>query len=128
MTRTSRGCLIALVDDEPSVLSAVGRLLRSHNFQYHAYASAESALADPELFSAQCHILDIQLPGMDGFELRDQIRVAGWNIPCLFMTAHFEEGSPEWNRRIGDTPYLLKPFDERQLIMTIDRLLGESGQ
>lgn len=127
MTGTSRSNLIALVDDEPSVRSAVSRLLRSHNFECVAYASAERALADPEIFRAQCHILDIQLQGMDGFELRDQIKVGGWNIPCLFITAHFDEGSPEWNRRIGDTPYLLKPFDEAQLIMTIKRLMGESS-
>ena len=126
MNGTSRSNLIALVDDETSVRSAVSRLLRSYNFECLAYASAESALADPEIFRAQCHILDIQLQGMDGFELRDQIKVAGWNIPCLFITAHIEEGSPEWNRRIGHTPYLLKPFDEAQLIMTIERLLGES--
>ena len=127
MNGTSRSNLIALVDDEPSVRSAVSRLLRSHNFECQAYASAERALADPEIFRAKCHILDIQLQGMDGFELRDQIRVAGWNIPCLFITAHFEEGSLEWNRRMGDTPYLLKPFDEAQLIMTIKRLMGESS-
>lgn len=127
MIGTSRRNLIALVDDETSVRSAVSRLLRSHNFECLAYASAESALADPEIFRAQCHILDIQLHGMDGFELRDQIKVTGWKIPCLFITAHFEEGSPEWNRRIGDTPYLLKPFDEAQLIMTIERLLAESS-
>ena len=125
MTAISGNNLIALVDDEPSVLSAVSRLLRSHNFECRTYASAESALADPEIFRAQCHILDIQMQGMDGFELRDRIKVAGWNIPCLFITAHFEQGSPEWNRRIGDTPYLLKPFDEAQLVLTIERLLGE---
>ena len=61
MTGTSRNNLIALVDDESSVLSAVSRLLRSHNFECLGYASAEDALADPEIFRAQCHILDIQL-------------------------------------------------------------------
>ena len=83
MTGTSRSKLVALVDDEPSVLSAVSRLLRSYNFECLAYASAESALADPEIFRVQCHILDIQLRGMDGFELRDQIKVVGWNIPAV---------------------------------------------
>jgi FixJ family two-component response regulator len=121
---TDKTSLVALVDDETSVLSAISRLLRSHDFECLTYTSAESALTDPKLLQAQCIILDIQLPGMDGFALRDTIRNAGSRIPCFFITAHLDVESPEWNRRIGDTPYLLKPFDGVQLIMTIERLLG----
>jgi FixJ family two-component response regulator len=119
-----KNTLVALVDDETSVLSGVSRLLRSHDLGCLTYTSAESALTDPRLFQAQCIILDIQLPGMDGFALRDTIRSRGSKIPCFFITAHLDVESPEWNRRIGDTPYLLKPFDEVQLIKTIERLLG----
>jgi FixJ family two-component response regulator len=121
---TGKTTLVALVDDETSVLSGVSRLLRSHDFKCLTYNSAESALNDPRLFQTQCIILDIQLPGMDGFTLRDTIRGTGSRIPCFFITAHLDVESPEWNRRIGDTPYLLKPFDEVQLMMTIERLLG----
>jgi len=111
---TGKTTLVALVDDETSVLSAVSRLLRSHDFQCLTYNSAESALTDPKLFQAECIILDIQLPGMDGFTLRDTIRRAGSRIPCFFITAHLDVESSEWNRRIGDTPCLIKPFDEVQ--------------
>jgi FixJ family two-component response regulator len=124
--RTDKTNLVALVDDESSVLSAVSRLLRSHNYDCLAYSSAESALADPQFFRTKCMILDIQLPGIDGFSLRDKIRDAGSGIPCLFITAHLDAGSPEWNRRRGNTPYLLKPFDETQLITTMERLIGKS--
>jgi FixJ family two-component response regulator len=122
---TGKTTLVALVDDETSVLSAVSRLLRSHDFQCLTYNSAESALTDPKLFQAECIILDIQLPGMDGFTLRDTIRRAGSRIPCFFITAHLDVESSEWNRRKGDTPCLIKPFDEVQLIMTIERLLSQ---
>jgi FixJ family two-component response regulator len=123
---TGKGTLVALVDDETSVLSGVSRLLRSHDLGCLTYTSAESALSDPKLFQTQCIILDIQLPVMDGFTLRDTIRSTGSRIPCFFITAHLDVGSPEWNRRIGDTLYLLKPFDEVQLIMTIEHLLGSA--
>ena len=66
------------------------------------------------------------MQGMDGFELRDRIRAAGSGVPCFFITAHLSADSEEWNQRIGDTQYLLKPFDESQLITTIDRLIRET--
>jgi FixJ family two-component response regulator len=123
--RTGKTTLVALVDDETSVLSAVSRLLRSHDFQCLTYISAETALTDPKLFQAECIILDIQLPGMDGFTLRDTIRNTGSSIPCFFITAHLDVESAEWNRRMGNTPYLIKPFDEVQFITIIERLLGQ---
>jgi FixJ family two-component response regulator len=123
---TGKSTLVALVDDETAVLSGVSRLLRSHDFECLTYTSGESALSDPRLLQTQCIILDIQLQGMDGFTLRDTIRSKGLGIPCFFITAHLDVESPEWNRRIGDTLYLLKPFDEAQLLMTIERLLGSA--
>jgi FixJ family two-component response regulator len=126
MVETTAGTLIAIVDDEFAVLSALSRLLRSHGYRCLVYESGESALADRELFRAQCIILDVQLPGIDGFELREKLRETGCNIPCVFITANVDAGSAEWHRRISKTPCLLKPFDEDQLITTLQRLLQKS--
>jgi FixJ family two-component response regulator len=127
MTSIEKRNVIALVDDERSLLSAVSRLLRSHDFECLTYESGETALADPKLLSANCLVFDIQMHGMDGFELRDRLRAAGSTIPCFFITAHVAADSTEWNRRIGNTPCLLKPFDESQLISTIDMLIRDTA-
>jgi len=116
---------IALIDDDSSVRSAVSRLLRSHDYACTTYASAESALADPELPGNRCLVVDVQLSGMDGFAFRDRLRDGGIPVPCLFITAHAETDSPEWSRAIGNHPCVLKPFDESQLLSAIDKLLYE---
>jgi FixJ family two-component response regulator len=115
---------ISLVDDDPSVRSAVSRLLRSNNYTCKAYESAESALADPDFASVDCLVLDVQLSGMNGFALRDRLRELGSSTPCLFITAHAGTGSAEWKQAAGDSPCLAKPFDESQLLAAIDGLVN----
>ena len=114
---------ITLVDDDPSLRSAVSRLLRSNNYTCKAYESAESALADPDFSHVDCLVLDVQLSGMNGFALRDRLREMGSPTPCLFITAHPATGSAEWNQAVGDSPCLTKPFEESQLLAAIDGLV-----
>jgi FixJ family two-component response regulator len=110
---------IAVIDDDASVRKAVCRLLRSYNYDCKAYDSAEKALDDPALNTAQCLVVDVQLLGMNGFDFRDQLRREGLRIPCLFITAHAQTGSPEWVRALGNSPCVVKPFDESQLLTAI---------
>jgi FixJ family two-component response regulator len=114
---------IALIDDDASVRSAVSRLLRSHDYACKVYESAEIALADPDLADVDCLVLDVQLSGMNGFALRDRLLRDGVLIPCLFITAHAENGSQEWTRAVGSHPCVIKPFDESQLLAAIHELL-----
>jgi len=116
---------IALIDDDSSLRSAVSRLLRSHDYACKSYESAESALADPDLQTMRCLVIDVQLSGMSGFALRDRLRQDGIPVPCLFITAHAETDSPEWKRSVGHNPCVIKPFDESQLLSAIDRLLED---
>jgi FixJ family two-component response regulator len=116
---------ITLVDDDPSVRSAVSRLLRSNNYTCKTYESAEGALADPDFAGVDCLVLDVQLSGMNGFALRDRLREMGSPTPCLFITAHPATGSAEWNQALGDSPCLTKPFEESQLLAAIDGLLND---
>lgn len=114
---------IDLVDDDASVRRGVSRLLRSHGFSCRTYECGEAALADPMIGSADCLILDVQLPGIDGFETRDKLRQQGLNIPILFITGHPDIESSEWLRRLGGQPFLGKPFQDVELVAMIRRLL-----
>jgi len=116
---------IALVDDDPSVRRAVSRLLRSHDYSCKVYESGEEALADTDLARMHCVVIDIQLSGMSGFELRDRLLRQGIPTPCLFITAHSETSSPEWCRAISGNPCVIKPFDELQLLAAIQGLLPD---
>jgi FixJ family two-component response regulator len=112
-----------LVDDDLSVRKAMSRLLRSRGSVCVTYESAEAALADPDLLQVHCLILDIELPEMNGFELRDRLIELGSPIPHLFLTAHTESDFADWNARMGDSLCLRKPVDENQLIALINKLI-----
>ena len=114
---------IGLVDDDLSVRKAMSRLIRSRGSVCVTYESAEAALADPDLLQLHCLILDIELPEMNGFELRDHLIEVGSPIPHLFLTAHTESDFADWNVRMGDSLFLRKPVDENQLISVINKLI-----
>jgi len=114
---------IALIDDDPSVRSGVSRLLRSHDYACKTYASAEEALADPDLANMRCLVIDVQLSGMNGFQFRDLLLHEGVSIPCVFITAHAEIYSPDWIQSVGNNPCIIKPFEESQLLAVIDQQL-----
>ncbi len=118
---------IGLVDDDFSIRRALGRLLRSHGYECIAYPSAEEALRDPEFLEMDCLILDIELLGMNGFQLRDRVRELGAPIPYLFITAHTESDYPDWDAQIGNGSFLLKPVEANQLLCSVDKLLPDSG-
>ena len=125
MTRivTSQPAKIGIVDDDLSVRRSVGRLLRSCGYTCKSYESAELALADPALQDMACLILDVQLPAVNGFGLRDQLQARGIRMPHMFITAHADPDSLEWTSQIGDSPFLRKPFESSQLIGLLELLL-----
>lgn len=118
---------IALVDDDYSIRRSVSRLLRSHGYECVAYESAESALADPSLTSMGCLLIDIELFGMDGFELRDRLRDLGSPVPYIFVTAHSEADVPDWAFRLRDSYFLTKPVEEHLLLAAIETLTLRKG-
>jgi FixJ family two-component response regulator len=118
---------IALVDDDFSIRRSVSRLLRSHGYECVAYESAESALADPGLAKMSCLLIDIELFGMDGFELRDRLQDLGSPVPYIFVTAHSESDIPEWTSRMGNSFFLTKPVEERLLLTAIESLTLRKG-
>lgn len=118
---------IALIDDDPSVRSAVSRLLRSHDFACSTYESAESALQDPTLPQTHCMVIDVQLPGMSGFALRDHLLRDGVRVPSVFITGHSEGLPSDWAHAMGNSPCLFKPFDGSLLMNAIGKLLESSG-
>jgi FixJ family two-component response regulator len=115
---------IGLVDDDISVRRAVSRLLRIHSYFCLSYDSAEAALNDPEFLQMDCIIVDVQLGGMNGFELGHRLDALQSRIPRIFITAHTSTDLPD---HPGDSVLLMKPFDENQLLALIERAMGTLG-
>lgn len=115
---------VGLIDDDASVRRAVARLLQTHGYSCVAYDSAEMALADPNLLGMNCIIVDVQLGGMNGFELCEQLDALGPRIPRIFITAHTESDLGDYADRWSDAMLLTKPFEEDRLIASIECCMG----
>jgi FixJ family two-component response regulator len=111
---------IAVVDDDPSMLQGLGRLLSAHGFRVQTFASAESLLDDIANCEADCLILDIHLGGISGIELQRQLIASGRKLPVIFMTAIDNDVTHQRAIDVGYVGYLRKPFLAKLLIDAIN--------
>lgn len=116
-----RTIIVAVVDDDPSMLKAAADLLDAHGFIPSLFASAEEFLASGLASKADCLLLDIHLSGLSGIELRQQLKSSGMTLPVIFMTALDDEAIQQQALRAGCVDYLRKPFLSRQLINAIEK-------
>lgn len=116
---------VIIVEDDPSLNRAVMRLLSIAGFQSRCFDSAEGLLASEVAVSADCFVFDIQLPGITGVELQQQLGSAGIHRPVIFITAHDELHS-HYAASAGAS-YLSKPFTGKALIRAIDAALDLPG-
>lgn len=119
--------VIYIVDDDISVLRALKRLIKSMGFTAETFTSAEDFLQTRYHRKRGCLILDIQLPGMSGFDLQQRLAASGNKIPIIFITAH--EGTEVCARALkAGAPFLQKPFDDQALLNAINTALGKSTE
>jgi FixJ family two-component response regulator len=97
--------LVAVVDDDISVRTALGSFLRSLGYRTALFASAEEFLAAKHE-GLDCLLCDIKMPGMTGWDLVAGMRARGQSVPTIMITA-FDEG----RRRIPGVSVFKKPFD-----------------
>lgn len=94
--------MIAIVDDEPSVCRALGRLVRINGLHAELFARGHEFLArleEDESFKPDCVLLDIHMPGVSGIEVERRLRQTGRSLPVVFVTAH--EGADQWRRAMA---------------------------
>ena len=85
--------LVAVVDDDESIRESLPDLLGEFGFRCEVFSSAERFLASDTVSQMKCVVLDIVMPGMTGFELQQELKVRGHNIPIVFMTAQKDEAA-----------------------------------
>src|SRR4026207_1627345 len=86
MAMSASKLTLVVVDDDTDIRRAVGRSLRSYGHKVHLFESGEAYLAGH--CKADCAIVDIGLPGVNGLEMEEQLRKSGRGIPVVFITAH----------------------------------------
>jgi FixJ family two-component response regulator len=113
---------IAVVDDNPSMLQGLSRLLSAHGFRVRAFSSAESFLDDIARCDADCLLLDIHLGGISGIDLQRRLTSSGADLPVIFMTAIDNEATRQEAFDAGCVAYLRKPFLAKLLIDAINAI------
>jgi FixJ family two-component response regulator len=111
---------IAVVDDDPSALQGLNRLLSAHGFRVQTFASAELFLDDIAKSEANCLVLDIHLGGISGIDLQRQLIASGRKLPVIFMTAIDNDATHQKAIDVGCIAYLRKPFLAKLLIDAIN--------
>lgn len=110
---------IAIVDDDPSVLKALARLLRTRELHTRTFTSAREFLAALPDGRPECLIVDLQMPEMNGLELQHHLIFSGIRIPTIVITAHNEPGVRERCLSAGAFAFLAKPLQDTPLLAAI---------
>jgi FixJ family two-component response regulator len=117
--------LISIIDDDELVREAIKSLMRSLGFAAETFESAEDFLKSDHLERTRCLITDVQMPGISGLDLYRRLVSAGRTIATILITAYPNEKIRSLALEAGVTCYLIKPFDEQQLIACIRSVIGE---
>ena len=115
--------VVSVVDDDPSILRALRRLMRTEGLSAETFESAEDFLESPDRGRTACLVLDVRLRGMNGFALLERLEATGVRIPTVLITAHDDPLTRERAHRAGAVEYLRKPFDEQLLIAAVQRAI-----
>lgn len=118
--------LIAIVDDEESVRRALGRLIRSAQFEAETFPSGDEFLETLSDHRPDCLVLDLQMPKVDGFQVQSWLARANVRIPIIVITG---QDTPESQARVmgaGALAYLRKPVDGGELIEAIASATGKN--
>jgi FixJ family two-component response regulator len=108
--------LVAVVDDDELMRSALQGLLKEAGFSVRAFGSAEEFLSSDQHRHAACLIADIRMPGMSGLDLQARLNAEQIKIPTIFITAHGDARMRMQALRAGAVEFLTKPFDDEVLV------------
>jgi FixJ family two-component response regulator len=111
--------LVAIVDDEKAVCRAIGRLVISAGFESETFSSGEEFLRSCRERTPDCLILDLRLPGMNGFQLQQQLATDHRRIPIILVSAHDDPASRRQALQSGAFAFCGKPFNDEALLEAI---------
>jgi FixJ family two-component response regulator len=110
---------VVIVDDDREMTRAIERLLKASGMKTTAFGSGEELLEANASAAADCLILDVNMPGLSGFELRSRLLALGVRTPVIFITAYDDQASRARAAASGAAGYLAKPFPSEALLAVL---------
>jgi two-component system, LuxR family, response regulator FixJ len=117
---------VFVVDDDPPVRRALSRVLTYAGFNVMSFASATEFLAHTGREHPACLVLDVRMPGRDGFELLATLQAHGRDLPVIIITGHGDIPMAARASKAGAVNFLTKPFDEDVLLDAVNQALLKS--
>lgn len=117
------GDLVLLVDDEPSIIQLAQMYLEKEGFQVISVGDGKHALAVTREKKPALIVLDVMLPGVDGFEVCRQLRAEDNPVLILMLTARDEDIDKIVGLELGADDYMTKPFNPRELVARVKAML-----
>jgi DNA-binding response OmpR family regulator len=120
---------VLVIDDDPTVQRLAEYVLKKSGYEVLTAANGIEGLRKVKTEKPQLVILDVMLPGMDGFEVCDRLRKdpETAHIPVLMMSAKAQTSDDDTARNVGADEYLVKPASPSEMLRRVARLLGESA-
>lgn|SRR5690349_2971267 len=117
---------VYVVDDDPSVLKAVGRLLASEGVKYCAFNDPDSFLASIKANPIPVVILDVWMDGITGLELQSKLQNVSPRTRVIIMTGRSDGGVRQTAMKMGASAFLVKPFGDLELINAVQAAFAAS--
>jgi len=117
---------VILVEDDPSVLRALRRLMVSFGLEVLAFTRPSELRAIAIPVSNTCLVFDVHLPEMTGVELYERLRAAGCRLPVIMITGHADDSTRLLISRINAVAVLIKPFGRDALLTALAKALALS--
>jgi FixJ family two-component response regulator len=116
--------IVFVVEDDASVRKAVGSLVRSAGLTVQTFASAQEFLAFSRPDVPSCLVLDVQLPGLSGLDLQEELAKADVQIPIIFLTGHGDIPMTVRAMKAGALEFFPKPFEDQDLLDAIQQAIN----
>jgi two-component system OmpR family response regulator len=118
---------ILVVDDEPNINDLISTSLKFSGFEVRSAMNGAQALTVAEEFKPHALVLDVMMPGMNGFEVCEKLRKDGLKVGVLFLTAKDSTDDKVTGLTIGGDDYMVKPFSLEELIARVRAILRRTG-
>ena len=118
---------VAIVDDDRAVLKALRRLLTASGFETLCFHSGQGFLDAVVDNGNGCVLLDIQMPGLDGFAVAKRLIGRSASMPIIFMSAHGDSENRRRAKEFGAVALLKKPASEKKILAAIRDALGSAS-
>jgi DNA-binding NtrC family response regulator len=120
--------LVCVIDDESSIRESLSNLLRSAGLKVRAFASAQEFLTSWPLEALSCLVLDVQLPGISGLDLQQELASGDAQIPIIFITGYGDIPMSVRAMKAGAIEFLTKPFRDEDLLRAVDQAIERGRQ